>query len=438
MSPNGLMAEEACEPSYCGCMTIYMNDSHLTSIEELKRFGEGTKGVEFEGATRREKYAWLENTLRRFGYRKLKRKEKTIVKQYGTKVTGYSDAQLTRLIGQWRRTGRLSDRTVGKRHRFSTIYTASDVALLATTDLAHNRLSGPATKKILEREYGVYGKGGYIRLKNISVSHLYNLRGRKQYTSKTKFFTKTKPTGVPIGERRKPEPYGKPGFLRVDTVHQGDKEGEKGVYHINVVDAVLQWEIVGAVEKISEAYLVPLLQDLMDQFPFVILEFHSDNGSEYINQVVARLLNKLLIQQTKSRPRHCNDNALVEGKNGAVVRKHMGYQHIAQRHAAPINTFYREHFNVYLNYHRPCGFATTTVDGKGKEKKIYNVYRTPFVALQSLPHASNFLKEGETMEKLQALALRESDNECAQKMQEQKKKLFQTFSTGSPHLGLIS
>lgn len=95
--------------------------------------------------------------------------------------------------------------------------------------------------------------------------------------------SKMNPTPINIGERRKPEPYGKPGYLRVDSVHQGDQDKEKGVYHINLVDEVTQWEIVGCVEGISEHFLVPLLTRLMEQFPFRIIEFHSDNGSEYIN-----------------------------------------------------------------------------------------------------------------------------------------------------------
>lgn len=418
-------------------MTIHMNDSHITSIAQIKAFGEVAKGIEFQGASRREKYSWIEEVLLRFRYFGCRKGEKSIIKKYLCQMTGYSDAQMTRLIGRKKQGGRIVAKS-NARHCFPRVYTPEDVALLAQTDLAHSRLSGPATKAVFVREHSVFQKPAFVRLKDISVSHLYNLRGRKQYTSQTKFFVKTKPTSVAIGERRRPDPQGRPGFLRVDTVHQGDREGEKGVYHINVVDAVLQWEVVGAVEKISEAYLAPLLQDLLDQCPFVILGFHSDNGSEYINAVVAALLNKLLIEQTKSRARHCNDNALVEGKNGAVVRKHMGYGHIAQRHASPINEFYRRHFNPYLNYHRPCGFATVKVDAKGKEKKVYNVYRPPFEALKTRLNGSDFLKEGVTLEQLEKIAHEQSDNECAADMQKAKQNLFKTFSTDSPHLGLIS
>ena len=123
-------------------------------------------------------------------------------------------------------------------------------------------------------------------------------------------------------------------------MHQGDLNGKKGVYHINLVDAVTQWEIVMCVEAISEAYLEPILKAALEMFPFLVLGFHSDNGSEYINAVVAKLLNKLLIEQTKSRSGRSNDNALVEGKNGSVIRKHMGYWHIEQKYAPLINRFY--------------------------------------------------------------------------------------------------
>ncbi len=102
-------------------------------------------------------------------------------------------------------------------------------------------------------------------------------------------YQKTKPTKVSIGERRRPTPQGRPGYLRIDTVHQGDRDGVKGVYHINAVDEVTQWQIVGATAQISEAWLMPLLEAMLDQFLFRILGFHSDNGSEFINHKVKDL-----------------------------------------------------------------------------------------------------------------------------------------------------
>ena len=121
---------------------------------------------------------------------------------------------------------------------------------------------GPATKNLCKRAYTLFHDERFVRLKDISVSHLYNLRGRRQYISHATTWTKTRPTTVPIGERRKPSPEGKPGYIRVDSVHQGDQDKEKGVYHINLVDEVTQWELVGCVQGISEAFLAPLLGNI--------------------------------------------------------------------------------------------------------------------------------------------------------------------------------
>jgi transposase InsO family protein len=222
-------------------------------------------------------------------------------------------------------------------------------------------------------------------------------------------------------------PNNRPGYLRVDSVHQGDQDGLKGVYHINAVDCVTQYEGVATCERISESFLIPVLEALLHSFPFVILGFHTDNGSEYINRDVARLLNKLLIEeQTKSRSRRSNDNAQAESKNGAIVRKHLGYSHIPQRFAAPVNDFCRDFLNPYINFHRPCLFAQTITDAKGRQRKRYPyaLMMTPYEKLKSLPQASSFLKPGITFANLDELAGAMSDNVAAQRMNEARSSLF--------------
>lgn len=403
-----------------------MNDSHMVSIAQIQAFTKVAKTIEFRGASKKEKYAWVEEVLRRFRYRTLRKKEKSVLKQYLRDMTGYGHAQISRLIKKQRKKGKLFISST-KRHRFPKRYTSEDIARIIETDTAHDRLSGKATKHLFERAFTVFGDARFKRLKDISVSHLYNLRGTRQYQSHARFFIKTKATAVPIGERRKPDPQGKPGFLRVDTVHQGDLDKEKGVYHINLVDEVIQWEIVGCVEGISEMFLAPLLEDLLEQFPFTILNFHSDNGSEYINKIVADILRRLLIKQTKSRPRHSNDNGLVESKNGSVIRKHMGHTHIPQQHAEAINQFYREHLNPYVNYHRPSGFAEERINAKGKIKKVYTLYRTPYETLKGHLNASKFLKDGISFQILEKIAHEKSDNACATLMQKVKVELFKSF-----------
>ena len=237
---------------------------------------------------------------------------------------------------------------------------------------------------------------------------------------------KTKPRIVNIGERRKPTPNGVPGYLRVDTVHQGDMDRQKGVYHINILDEVTQFEIAGSVEKITESFLVPLLLKLINKFPFRVFEFHADNGSEYINRQVANMLNRLLIKLTKSRSRQTNDNAQVESKNGSVIRKWMGYGFIDQKHAPEINKFYFDIFNEYLNFHRPCAFATEIEDRKGKIKKVYKQenYMTPYEKFKSLTNSYSFLKPGITFEKLEEIAKRKTDNQIAEEIQNTRYKLF--------------
>ena len=338
-------------------------------------------------------------------------------------MTGLSRAQVTRLIARYRANGELQPAPY-RRHRFPQRYTRADIELLARVDEAHETLSGPATRRILEREYQDHGKPEYQRLASISVAHLYNLRHHQRYRERRLNYTKTRPTAVSIGERRRPDPQGHPGYLRVDTVHQGDRPGAKGVYHINAVDQVTQWEIVSATAHISEAWLEPVLAAMLRQFPFPIHGFHSDNGSEFINQAVARLLNKLLIEQTKSRPRHSNDNGLVETKNGAVIRKHMGYGYIHAEHAEPIQQFYSAHLNPYLNYHRPCAQADIQVDEKGRQRRHYRRYQTPLETLLALQPAPP-LRQGLTLAVLQRIAAAVSDTEAAQRMQQAKTKLFE-------------
>jgi hypothetical protein len=396
------------------------------SLEEIQAFVEGSGEVEFKGKNREEVYDWVNRTLRQQHYEDLKRSGRGWVRRYVQKMTGLGRAQTTRLITMYLR-GEEVKPQVYRRQRFKRRYTGRDIALLADVDDAHGTLSGPATQKLLQRASYDFGDMRYESLAGISVGQLYRLRSSRAYRERRIQYQVTRPTPVSIGERRKPEPQGRPGYLRIDTVHQGDEDGIKGVYHINAVDEVTQWEVVGAVAQISEAWLKPMLEAMLAQFPFRILGFHSDNGSEFINHMVSNLLNKLLIEQTKSRPRHSNDNALAESKNGAVVRKHMGYTHIAAPHAEAISTFYKEYFNPYLNFHRPCGVPELVVNAKGKAKRVYRWYATPWEILRQLPDVARHLKTEVTLAKLAQQAQTKSDTQAAEEMQEAKRKLFTSF-----------
>jgi transposase InsO family protein len=405
-------------------LTTSVHEAEKLSLEQIEAFLKASQEIRFEGQNRQQVYGWVEQVLRQQHYPQQGRKARGLLRRYLEKMTGLSRAQVTRLIARYGANGEIQPVRY-RRHRFPQRYTRADIELLARVDEAHETLSGPATRRILEREYQHYGKPEYQRLAAISVSHLYNLRQQPRYRERRLNYVKTRPTTVTIGERRRPDPQGQPGYLRVDTVHQGDQPDAKGVYHINAVDEVTQWQIVAATARISEAWLEPVLAAMLRQFPFRIRGFHSDNGSEFINQTVARLLNKLLIEQTKSRPRHSNDNGLVETKNGAVIRKPMGYGYIDAEHAEPIQHFYSAHCNAYLNYHRPCAQADIEVDEKGRQQRHYRCYQTPLETLLALPQPAQYLRPGLTVAVLQRIAAAVSDTEAAQRMQQAKRKLFE-------------
>ena len=396
------------------------------SLEQIRAFLEASDEIGFKGQKQEEVYGWVNQTLGQQSYQDLKRRGRGLVRCYLAKMTGMSRAQVTRLVTQYLAGEEVKPKPY-RRHRFPRRYTREDIDLLAAADTLHENLSGPATQKILQRAYHEFGEARLERLAALSVPQLYRLRKSVRYRQRRMAFQPTRPTQVAIGERRRPEPDGRPGYLRVDTVHQGDLDGVKGVYHINAVDEVTQWQVVGATAQISEAYLIPVLEAMLAQFPFRILGFHSDNGSEFINHTVAKLLNKLLIEQTKSRPRHSNDNGLVESKNGAVVRKHMGYTHIAAPHAAAIEDFYEEHLNPYLNFHRPCGVPELVANAKGKTKRVYRWYATPWEILRQLPGLAGHLKTDVTIQDLERQARAQTDTVAAETMQKAKQTLFTSF-----------
>ena len=409
-------------------MIVTLQTERVRSLEEVRAFVEGSEAVDFAVSDRAGIYRLVRRTLVRLEYHRLGKADKGLVERYLGKVTGLSRAQLTRLIAQYRSTGRIEDRRGGAPAKpFARRYTRAGVRLLAQVDAALGQMSGAATRAVLRREWALFGDRRFERLSRLSNGHLYNLRKSLTYRSVRRVFTHTRPAAVAIGVRRRPEPEGRAGFLRVDTVHQGDQDGVKGVYHINMVDEVTQYQHVGSVAAISEAFLIPVLEDLIEAFPFTVKGFHADNGSEYINHPVAALLMKRHVGEfTKSRARQSHDNALVESKNASVVRKWLGYSPIPVRFASLVNAFNRDRLSPFLNHYRPCLFPTEVIDAKGRTRKRYpdqNVM-TPYEKLKSLDQAEQHLKPGVTFDQLDALVLTTSGFKAAQDLTRARNDLF--------------
>ena len=418
-------------------MVIDMNEAQVRTLEQVRQVVAGTQALEFvQAQDDRGRYGWIEQVLFRFGYRQLGRADKGALLAYLQHLSGYSRAQVTRLMSRWVAGKPLAKNYHRPEHAFARRYTSADVTLLAEVDRAMGTLSGPATAWVLRRQRDVFKVPGFERLGDISIGHLYNLRNSAPYRAQRVVMSKTRPTKrVDIGVRRAPAPEGRAGFIRIDSVHQGDHDGIKGLYHINAVDCVTQWQVVATVQAISEAYLLPVIQQMLAQFTFEILGLHADNGSEYVNHRVAQMLDKLKVEFTRSRPRRSNDNGLAETKNGAVVRKEFGYVHIPQRHAARFNIYCREYLNPFLNFHRPCLFSTDKPDPK-KTGRIKRVYRpqdamTPLDKLASLPAARQGLREGITLEHLCELTTALSDVQAAEEPNEARQALFKRVPAGT-------
>lgn len=402
-----------------------MNDDSLVSVAQLKEFAKLSPRAQFKSNNKDEAYAWIGKSLDRFHYFRETKKHRTVVKNYLIQMTGYSADNIDKLIARKKRFGRIfvKERT---QHTFATFYTTNDIALLAKVVNAYRGQNGQAIKKVLRDMCLIYGDVRFERLARLSTSHFYNLKRREVYKTHSLTYTKTNPVATPIGLRTKPDPLGKPGYLRVDSVHQGDLDKQKGVYYIHFVDEVTQWDIVVPVEKISEYFLHQALKEAFTQFPFGIINFHSDNGSEYINKTVSRLLQKAYIAQTKSRARHSNDNALVEGKNASTLRKQMGHAHIPQKYAPLINEFCTKHLNPFLNFHRPCAFAVSEVDVKGRIRKKYPVdnYALPVDRLLAIPEVTKYLKAGVTVASLERDKMAQNHFAAAEAMTLARERLF--------------
>src|ERR1039458_6361344 len=195
---------------------ISVHEAEKLSLQQIEQFLLAAKEVGFGCSQGQEVYGWVKRLLCGQEYARQGRRARGLLRRYLGKMTGLSRAQFTRLVGRYLATGQVR-RKSSRRHRFPTRYSRADIELLALVDEAHESLSGPAPRRILQREFRQYGKPEFQRLAGISNGHLYNLRRTPRYRQRLQNYHKTRPTPVAIGERRRPDPAGRPGYLRLDT-----------------------------------------------------------------------------------------------------------------------------------------------------------------------------------------------------------------------------
>jgi len=347
--------------------------------------------------------------------------------------------------------------TVYRRRRFAERYTRADIELLASADEARETLSGPATRRILERGRQLYGKQEYTRLTAISVAHLYNLRRSRRYRERRLNYVKTRPTTVSVGERRKPNPQGRPGYLRLDTVHRGDQPEAKSVFHIDAVDQVPQWQLSphgrrpvrgeprvvglntaylgGVSEACSGGHAAPVPVSHPGLSYRQRQPVHQPHRRRTAQQAVDRTDQKPAPAERRSAAAEAGGNQERRGDSGIpghrssslgwMIRKHIGYGYIDAKHADAINDFYRDYFNPYLNYHRPYAQPDVKIDEKGRKRVRYRRYQTLLETLSLLDKPAQCPRDGLSINALKTVAAAIGDTDAARRLQPAKNKLFE-------------
>ncbi len=407
-------------------MILRLDIERLRTLDEVRDFMAGSEPVDFRFVERVHAYDFVRRVLVRSRYLRLARSDKGLVRRFLVKVTGFGRAQIARLISQYRETGRIEDRRRGPKRPFPRRYTKADIGLLAEVDETLGGLCGAVTRRLMQRQYEVFGDARFERLSGLSNSHLYRLRQSVTYRRRRLTVARTRPTQVSIGERRKPHPAGRPGFLRVDSVHQGDLDGQKGLYEINLVDEVTQYEFVAAVEGISERFLVPDLEGSIEAFPFVVCGFHADNGSEYVNHRVAALLRKPHVEESPGPARDAAtttpwSKARMPRWSGATSATTTSPGTRRPRQRLPAR---RARSLPQLPPALPLPRREDQRQGTHPQTYPFDNVTTPYLKLKSLDGAARYLRPGVTFEQLDQEALALDDLAAAATVNEALVALF--------------
>jgi hypothetical protein len=150
-------------------LTISVQAGERLSLEQIRAFLEASDAVGFQGRNREEVYSFGYQTLRQQRYEEWKRRGRGLVRRYLAKMTGWSRAQVTRLVSMYGNGEEVKAKPPSG-HRYRQRYTGEDIQLLASVDTAHQTLSGPATQKILYRAYHEFGETKYERLARLAVA----------------------------------------------------------------------------------------------------------------------------------------------------------------------------------------------------------------------------------------------------------------------------
>lgn len=313
------------------------------------------------------RYRWIDTALQGMQYRELARSERGLVLNYLQRLTGYSRAQVNRLVARWMSGQALAKQHGRPEHAFERRYQAADIALLAEADGALGRLPGAATVSVLRRQRDQFGDGRLASLASISVSQLYLLRRSPEYlAAAVPSDDLVPPHHLPVGVRRTPQPDLAPGHLRVESVDEGDVPGS---WQVCVVDVATRWRV--RVDWPSSADDVcmrkPALARLMRQLPF--------------------------------RPLAC---AAAEGGDQRCRQVAAGIESVRAAAAVTQDPLELDPWSLFVNLHRPCALPVTPAPDPAAARA--HQVLTPLEALLARPAAESCLRPGVTLASLQVQA----------------------------------
>ena len=387
------------------------------TLDQIRRFLDGDHTIDLRIRTRGDVYRFIEQTLRRFDYSRLRRADRGVLRQFLTEVTGLSRAQFYRLLNQHRATGEITDRRGVPRRPFLRRYTDADIELLAEIDILHGAPSGPVARKLCARAHYLFGDYRFERLARISNGHLYNLRRSRIYRRhRGAKSTGDRPLLRALGERGRPRPPELPGNLQVSSLHVD--AGAAGLHYLGFVDEATRFRFVSSVERVDTAGVAAVLDGLQRTFPFNLRRFRADSGSAPVGRDVAALLESLHRERRNrlQAPRGC---AVPEVRNASAAER--------------VNAFARRSLSPYLNYHRLCVFPAEQLDDEDDAATHFpraEDIMTPYERLKSLPGAEACLTSGTTFAELDDSAAAMSDNEAARLLTDACRRLFRSLKEG--------
>lgn len=183
----------------------------------------------------------------------------------------------------------------------------------------------------------------------------------------------------------------RPGFVEADLVaHCGDNVGGSYLNTLTMVDVATGWTECMALPFRDQETVLPAIQQASQQFPFPLLGLDTDNGSEFLNYALLNYCRRQAITFTRSRPYKKNDQCHVEQKNGAIVRKFIGYDRFEGVQPCRLLTELYGHLRLYINFYQPCLKLVEKKRVGARVIRKYDQAQTPYqrvLAAKSIPDA---------------------------------------------------